>query len=346
MSVTHKKIAEAAGVSQSTVSKALSDSMEIPSETAAHIRRIAEQLGYFEEKLNQRRRRAGGYLFPHVAILVPEVVSWYYAHTVELLQQEIERIGGMAQVYLSGFDDTRIRILLDQLEHQQLADCVICIDDAYAPDSYSLPLLFYGSSSGQNETYAYPCVRYNGWESLQDVLSHLRSLGHTLIGFIGENYTRDKEELFRNLMQEAGLPCDEALIYTSPYRFERIGHDGVRAFHIRGNMPTALITAYDEVAFGAIQELKNLGYRVPEDVSVVGCNDVPYAVYHDPPLTTVSHRERERCAAAIRLLCRMITDKHMLPEMIQFRSELIIRESTAPCREKESKKIHIQETPL
>ena len=72
MSVTHKKIAEAAGVSQSTVSKALSDSMEIPSETAAHIRRIAEQLGYFEEKLNQRRRRAGGYLFPHVAILVPE----------------------------------------------------------------------------------------------------------------------------------------------------------------------------------------------------------------------------------------------------------------------------------
>lgn len=345
MSVTHKKIAEAAGVSQSTVSKALSDSTEIPPETAEHIRRIAEQLGYFEEKLDQRRRRAGGYLFPHVAILVPEIVSWYYAHTVELLQQEIERIGGMAQVYLCGFDDIRARILLDQLERQQLADCVICMDDVYAPDSYSLPLLFYGSSSRRNEDFAYPCVRYTYWESLQDVLAHLRSLGHTRIGFIGENNTRNKEKMFRELMREDGLSCDDALIYTSPYRFERIGHDGVRAFHIRGNMPTALITAYDEIAFGAIQELRNLGYRVPEDVSVVGCNDVPYAVYHDPPLTTVSHRERERCAAAIRLLCRMITDKHMPPETIQSRSELIVRESTAPCRKNETQNFHIEENP-
>lgn len=341
MSVTHKKIAEAAGVSQSTVSKALSDSTEIPPETAEHIRRIAEQLGYFEEKLDQRRRRAGGYLFPHVAILVPEIVSWYYAHTVELLQQEIERIGGMAQVYLCGFDDIRARILLDQLERQQLADCVICLD-TYVPPEYSLPLLYYGTE--ENE-YTCFCIVSSYREALQQILAHLRSLGHTRIGFIGENNTRDKEELFRKLMREFGLPCDESMIYTSPYRFERIGHDGVRAFHIRGNMPTALITAYDEVAFGAIQELRNLGYRVPEDISVVGGNDVPYAVYHDPPLTTVSRWDREQSATAIRLLCRIITDTTMPQETLRIKSELIIRQSTAPCREKEPKIIHIEETP-
>lgn len=342
MSVTHKKIAQAAGVSQSTVSKALSDSAEIPPETTEHIRRIAEQLGYFEEKLEQRRRRAGGYLFPHVAILVPEIVSWYYAQNVTLLQQEIERIGGMTQVYLAGFDEIRTRILLEQLEHQQLADCVICLDEDYIPPKYGLPLLYYGTVHTDIVFSQIYSPYRNG---LKKILGHLRDLGHTRIGFIGETNTYNKQEDFREVLREMGLPLDESQIYISQYRFERIGHDGVRAFHIRGNMPTALVAAYDEVAFGAIQELRNLGYRVPEDVSVVGCNDVPYAVYHDPPLTTVSRGEREMCAAAIRLLCRMITDKNMPPETIQLKSEMIIRGSTAPCRKNESQNFHIEETP-
>ena len=335
MAVTHKKIAQAAGVSQSTVSKVLSDNPEISEETAAHVRRIAGELGYFDEKLEQRRK-AGGYLYPHVAILVPEIVSWYYAQVVTQLQKEIERIGGMAQVYLTDFDETRCRILLEQLEYQQMADCVILIDDVYTPERCSLPLIFRTRENPHTDQYSY--ITYFWRRGAEKALEHLCQLGHTRIGFIGEINTAMKRDIFRELLAEKNLPQDDLLIYTSHYRFERIGHDGVRAFHIRGNMPTAIVAAYDEVAFGAIQELRDLGYRVPEDVSVVGCNDIPYAVYHNPPLTTVNPKLEEHCAAMIRMLCRMISDPHAPPEVVTVEPELIVRGSTAPCRGKEETK--------
>ena len=169
-------------------------------------------------------------------------------------------------------------------------------------------------------------------EAITAAVGYLWELGHRKIGFIGERNTLYKLRFFREAMTACGGEAEEEMIFTSASRFERIGHEGVSALHIRASMPTALVTAYDEVAFGAIQELRNLGYRVPHDVSVIGCNDVPHAVYHDPPLTTIRFDTAARDREAVRLILEAIAGEYTGAREVMLPAELIVRESCGAPR--------------
>ena len=325
MAITHKKIAEIAGVSQATVSKALSDNSEINPETAAYIRKIASELGYFREK-SDRRRKSSGYLYPHVALLVPEIVSWFYAEMVTQIHEEIHRRGGLAQIYVVDFDEAKFNILIDQINREHLADCIISYPDYIYPRNCEIPILYMSQTADTSGKSL--CIFRDTLAGIQEAVRHLKGLGHTAIGFLGERNTKIKLENFCIAMKAVGLTVDDDFIYTSPYRFEQIGHDGVRTLHFRGTMPTALVTAYDEVAFGAISELRLLGYRVPEDVSVIGCNDIPYASYSDPPLTTISTRDEEMARIGIGLLLRKLEEPDFVTPPISLPTGLVIRATT------------------
>lgn len=326
MAITHKKIAEIAGVSQATVSKALADSSEINPETAAYIRKIASELGYFREKCD-RRRKSSSYLYPHVALLVPEIVSWFYAEMVTQIHEEIHRRGGLAQIYVVDFDEAKFNILIDQINREHLADCIISYPDYTYSRNSEIPILYMSRTSDTSNKSLR--IFQDTSAGILEAVRHLKGLGHTSIGFLGERNTKIKLDSFCTAMKAGGLTVDEDFIYTSAYRFEQIGHDGVRTLHFRGTMPTALIAAYDEVAFGAISELHMLGYRVPEDVSVIGCNDIPYASYSDPPLTTITTRNEEMARIGIGLLLRKLEEPDFDAPPVNLPTSLVIRASTA-----------------
>lgn len=328
--ITHKTIAQAAGVSQATVSKALSDNREISAATAEHIRRTADELGYFRRQ-KERRRHAAEVLFPHVAVLVPEIISWTYASEITALQASIEAIGGAVEIHVTGFDEARWNIAVDRLNREGAADCILSFAGFTFADHSHLPIGYIGTTVPPEKS-SFSLTSRTG-DAIDAAVRYLWGLGHRKIGFIGEQNTLYKKNFFREAMAACGGAADEELIFTSTARFERIGHEGIRALHIRGVMPTALITAYDEVAFGAIQELRNLGYRVPEDVSVIGFNDVPHAVYHDPPLTTIRVDKEVRDREAVRLILESIEGKYTGKREVTLPAELIVRQSCAQVRE-------------
>lgn len=325
MAVTHMQIARAAGVSQSSVSRALSDSIHIDREKAAHIRKIAQEMGYFDEKRQKEREKCGS-IYPRIAVFVPELSGWYYTTYIQSMQNEIERMGGFMSVYVVGFEPVRAALLVDQILHNGGIDgAVSLLSNHLEPDgSAHIPLIQMLPQTSFAE------------QSLTGVIRMLRDKKHRAIGFIGEKNTFAKLDAFRYSMEQASLPVDESLIYTSKYRFEQIGHDGIRAFCIRGVMPTAIVCAYDEVAFGAITELRDQGYRVPDDVSVVGYNNIPFCAYFDPPLTTVDEKVAERAEEALRLLQNVLVDSSRTQESltVPYHNMLVERQSVAPAKSK------------
>lgn len=165
---------------------------------------------------------------------------------------------------------------------------------------------------------------------IRQAVEHLAALGHQEIGFIVEKNTTAKLDAFRDTMLQLDIPLADSHIYTSAYRFERIGHDGIRAFHIRGSMPTGILCAYDEVAFGAIEELEKFGYRVPEDVSVIGINNVDYCAYCKPPLTTMQGNIDTMVEKMVEVIQAVLLEEKPCPHRHTITSTLVVRKSTAP----------------
>ena len=267
-----KELAKRANVSVSTASKALSGSKELNDETIAHVLSVAEQSGYFTERkrLRQTLVKDKGI----VAIIVQEIVSVHYSVMATKISEKLKEKGIGSQIYITNFDSkTRKEILYDCLKTANV-NGVICMS-ATNVEFADFPIISIREKDGFNV-------------AVKDAVQHLKDLGHKEIVYIGEKLTNSKMQCVLSAMEELGIKTSENNRIVSEHRFERAGYYAVEQLVKENRIPTALICAYDEIAFGAISALIKHGIKVPEDVSVVGINDVPSAKFFPVPLTTIS----------------------------------------------------------
>lgn len=326
MKITHQMIAEATGYTQSTVSKALNSDESISKETVAYIRRTAGEMGYYSQKRHISRAKKNN-PFPQIAILVPEITSWFYSNILENLQKQIELLGGMLSVYITGFEENTLNLFIEQLNRLIAFDCIILFKENKGDILSEIPVIMitHNQSAHPSDNQYVLCLE----RGLGAALRHLHSLGHTRIGFLGEKNTQGKLHDFRNQMISLGLFPDDRYIYISDYRFERIGHDGIQVLHARNELPTGIICAYDEVAFGAIDELRKLQYRVPEDISVIGINNVAANAYFTPPLTTIQFQIPLLIQRITDIIQSVIIEEKPFGRYFVIPSNLIVRSTTA-----------------
>ena len=138
MAINHKKIADLAGVSISTVSKALSGSTEISKESAERIRRIAIECGYFEEKKRRKREYCNNASIC-VAVLVPLMLDESNSKAVTFLKDELEASGAHIAVYFYNFDENRCEAVIENIILSGAADGVIVVGEHTAENGYNLP---------------------------------------------------------------------------------------------------------------------------------------------------------------------------------------------------------------
>jgi LacI family repressor for deo operon, udp, cdd, tsx, nupC, and nupG len=164
---------------------------------------------------------------------------------------------------------------------------------------------------------------------------HLISLGHRRIahiaGPLAEPMAIRRRDGFRAAMAEAGLPIPAGYEQAGDYLLQG-GRDGCRALLARADAPTAIFCANDEMAFGAIHELRRMGLDVPGDVSVVGFDDLFLSQAFHPPLTTVSQPRAAIGRRAMQQLLRVLSGEGAAA-MIEMPTELKVRGSTAAPRE-------------
>lgn len=321
--ITYKKISKVAGVSESTVSKALSGSGEISLQTVKKIRNIACELGYYSDKRALKRAYSGTFS-PHIAIICPEIVSITYSKVAEILIKKITEHGGRATVMISRFGSDEGQRIAESIAHNPDFDGVLSMQRIDNPSSFNIPIVFLSGGTHADADMIY-C---ESGKSIDLLVSYLVDKGHTAIGFIGENYTISKEKYFRESLKKHGLPVFDEYIVCNDKRFYEVGVEGFREYMRRGiSLPEAVVCAYDEVAVGFMSEAHKNCIRIPEDISVVGINNTPCAEVCFPPLTSVSNWREEIADKAYELLVSRILGSTEPFSDIMYESYIIERSS-------------------
>ena len=179
-------------------------------------------------------------------------------------------------------------------------------------------------------------VDINAVSGAQAATSHLIGLGHTRIGMITNaplSYTsaQQRRSGYLEALREAGIPAVEALIKQGNYT-PASGYQALNELLQEAQHPSAVFIASDVVATGAILAAKHAGLRLPEDLSVVGFDDIPLAEYLDPPLTTIRLPAFSLGWAAGERLMRLMRGEGLDPRRIFLDTDLIVRSSTAPSK--------------
>jgi LacI family transcriptional regulator len=327
-SVTLMDVAAEAGVSKSTVSRILDERLpRSESETAQRVRRAAAELGYFRDVSAANLRRGKTMT---IGVVVPRLTDTVMAMLYEELAHACQRTGRFAIVATTDDEPSADRTAAEALLQRRVDGLVLStarIDDDFSGElaargvPYVLALRTDGhslSSIGDDRLGGYLATR------------HLLDLGHRRIGLIaGPQYAssaRGRVDGYRQAMAEAGVDVSSAWVVESTFGIES-GADAAEALMSLDPRPTAVFAVNDNTAIGALSTFQRLGLSVPEDVSLVGYNDIPIVSRLPVPLTSVRVPFDQIASAALDLLTADPVDDH---HRIRIASPTLIpRRSTA-----------------
>lgn len=320
--MTMRDLARLANVSVSTVSKAFCGAEDISEETRQQIFAIAKEQGCFGKFYKERFHKK------IIAIICPELNGTYYSSYIERLQQIIEDHDGIALISTDHFRDGAQAELIDYYASYLQVDGIFIIGLRDEPKrGYEIPIvsLLHGSSK-------FDTVFFDMDAAILDAVHTLQSLGHEKIAFIGEPLTKRKAFSFASAMH---ISEDDPYIIEIQNRFEKAGEEGVKELLRRQIDCSAIICAYDNIAFGVIRQLKKQGYRVPEDYSVVGIDNITASEHAETSLTTIDTQPDEICMIAWDLMQKKQKSKYYRScQKIAVSGKLILRESVIPNKKK------------
>lgn len=321
--MTVRELAKLANVSPSTVSKAFSGAKDIGEKTRNEIFRIAKENGSFTKF---SKDKFGKKVY---GIICPEISSGLYCGYITELQKHISESGAFSIISGDDFDAQKQEELIDYYISYTKVDGLFIVHQRQPlKRGYDTPVVSILTDFDTMQDAIYLDII----SPVQDAVFQLHNLGHEKIAFLGENHTEDRKKAF---CKAARLPFDDELVFTSQFRFQKAGEDGVRQILKKGIPCTAFVCAYDEIAVGAIQELKKQGYSVPDDFSVIGADNTSLAEYSQTPISTMGGDTQEICRLAWELMKRKEENKYYRSKKrIMLKSQLILRETVAPPKQK------------
>ena len=332
---TSRDIAEIAGVSQATVSRALRNSPLVREETRERIQKIARELNYFVN------RNAAGLRTQQSNTIAVLVFDETEGKDVQINPFFLSMFGYITRSAASlGYD---VLVSLQQLsddwhiEYQasRRADGLILLgygdyvkyrEKLNALAEANTRFIIYGVVVDGQPGYSLGCDNPAGGAQ---ATRHLLGLGRKRIVILGDTSERHPEfqsrrEGYSRALQEAGLTEDPELIVHAE-NTEEDGHRAVADLLSRGIDFDAVFAVTDMMAIGAIQALSEAGRKVPGDVSVVGFDDLPRAAYVNPPLTTVRQNIQQAGEGLVNAIVALIRGNEI--ESLQTEPELVVRES-------------------
>lgn len=336
MAPTLQDVARIAGVSRSTVSRVINNHPSVDPKTRQRVQRAIKQCGYRPHAIARSLATKRTHI---IGMIIPEAVSRlftdpYFALMLLGATDACNRSG--YQLILSLFTaSVDSKTMHDRIVHNGFVDGVLtanaCLDDKLVPRllDTGVPFVTIGRHSDERVSYV-DVDNVGGARMATEFLIHL---GHkriaTITGPLNMTPAQDRLTGFLNAMQANDLPVPEALIVEGDFT-----EMGGRAAMTRllEERPTAVFAASDSMAIGAVRAIQSAGLRVPEDISVIGFDDLPSAASLEPPLTTVHQPIEGLAELAVEVLIGRL--KRKIPNGIAVQrvilpTELMVRKSCA-----------------
>jgi len=335
--VTSQDVANLAGVSRTTVSMVLNDvkGVSITSETRQRVRNAANKLGYVPnataQALASRRAKAIGLVMTrsphHIAsdTFLPQILGGLLdvirQHKFRLLIESVE-------------EERQDLVYLELVQAKHIDGMILLtprIDDKGLKklEEVGVPTVLMGHLNGSN-LYS---VDVDNRLAANKATQYLIDLGHTRIACIANAHSLysaapDRVLGYKDALLSAGIPSDDSLIRHADFS-PQSGFDCMQSLLSSKEEFSAVFVASDNVAMGAKSALREANLRIPADISIIGFDDIPWAPYSDPPLTTVRLPAQELASEACLLLLDLMKGSRPEKKDVVLDTELVIRQS---CR--------------
>lgn len=329
--ITMNDIAREAGVSIATVSRALNDEEGVGLKTRGKISEIVKRLNYHPNlqarALAAKKPNVLGIVIPHSTEIA--FANPYYAEILKGVEETARNSGRYLLISFSGGDNYD-----NMYQHGLVAGIIVLgnrMDDPYIKECWvkGVPLVF---SPGDPHQPGIPSVDMDNRAAAFLATDHLAGLGHRRIAFISgpknSKYSVERLDGYIKALKKNCLPFQQDLIFESNATKEN-GYDCMRRLLLLPEMPTAVIVINDYATLGVLQAVKEMNYRVPEDISIIGFGDVPLASMTDPSLTTIREPFHKIGHELVNLLLNLIQGKKLSKRHLVLPVELVIRKSTS-----------------
>jgi DNA-binding LacI/PurR family transcriptional regulator len=326
-----KDIARLARVSHPTVSRALHNSPLVNAQTAAKIRKIADEAGYrasaVARGLVTRRTRT-------IGLVVTTVADPFASEVVCGVEQTANDHGYSVFLADSNADPVRERKVVQAFAERRLDGIIVTssrVGALYLPllKEMMVPIVLVND---QHPGAFVHSVMIDNLGGMRALAGHLTALGHRRIGYLGDQfgYQSDVERFtgYAAALEAAGIEKMPELVVHGDGRPEA-AMAAIEKLLALAHPPTAVCCYNDMSALGAMRQIRARGLRVPEQISVAGFDDLFFASYMEPALTTVRQPMRSMGQMAMESLFRLMSGEESVPQ-IRVPAELIVRQSTAP----------------
>jgi len=327
-SITIHDVAAAAGVSISTVSRVLNDKDDVAADTYERVQQVIGELGYASSLAarGMRSRRTNV-----IGLIMPDVAAPYSIAVLQGVNRAIAQSDYDLIVYTNG--DVRKNASATQeayfvsLLNGSVTDGVIVVTPVATNFSTAAPIV---AIDPNNESPECPAIISTNRDGALLAMEYLVGLGHRRIGFIG-----GRSELvsairrlqgYQEGLAAAGIPIDDDLIETGDYTTETAVICTQRLLNL-DHPPTAIFASNDQTAMGVYLAAKDAGLRIPEDLSVIGFDNLRESVYLEPSLTTIDQFISKMGTVAVEMLVQLINGEVLENDLHKFQTKLVVRDS-------------------
>ena len=330
--VTLRDVAQAAGVSTATVSHALQGNGTVSEETAARVRVVAAEIGYRPHRIaaNLRRQRTST-----IGVIIPLLSNPFIGELVETLYAQCRARGYTVLCGTTNYQAEAEAHYIDLFLGHPCDGIIV----AGPPDSLEeiiragVPAVLIDCHM-PTDFVRVPVVEVEDMHGMYSAVAHLQRLGHRRIGLVYGPLDQLRQEGYKRALADAGEAYDDELVADAgDLRFESAAAVCEAMLKARPDV-TAVAATTDVLAFGVLQAARRTGRRVPDDLAVVGFDDIPLAAAADPPLTTIAQPVDEIVSHAVELLLEQIASKDITLDRrrIVLKAQLVVRESCGSGR--------------
>lgn len=323
-------VAAQAGVSVSTVSRVINNKGDVSQETVARVRAVISQMDYTSSLAARSLRSRKSNV---IGLIIPDLEESYCILIMKGVNRAISELEYDLIVYTSGnyhnhYMADRERSYVSLLDNS-ITDGVIVVAPAASHFSTAAPLV---AVDPHIECPDYPSVSANNREGAHLAVSYLLDLGHERIGFIGGRRDLEsaiqRQQGYEDCLMQADLDIDPDLIIQGNFTYTA-GLQGGRRLLSLPNPPTAIFAANDKTALGVYAAAEEIGLNIPDDLSVVGFDDIPEAAQIRPGLTTIDQSIEKMGYTAMQILIKLIEGAVVENKLHKMPTQIILRES---CR--------------
>lgn len=330
--VTVEEIAKIAGVSKATVSRVLNNVVEgVGAETRIRVQNVIDEMNYSVDRSGAMFKRMKSRT---IALILPDITNPFFSDIAKSVEVQAKQNGYLTIFTNTDFSEEHEAKYLASLVAKKIDGIILIPSGVCArkehmlPQSYGIPMITLDRqlSGGTSRLGVYSDNEYASFRSCEVLIQHGSHRIAYLSGPLGVSTSRERLEGYKLALKQYGKDFEPCLVKCGDYTVES-GYRAVIELERAGEKYSAILAANDMMALGALNALREFSYRVPDEIELIGFDNISFSKYCNPPLSTIQQPTVEMGIKATEMILKLI-DGEEVQQSVRLQPRLLLRKTT------------------